>query len=182
MSHLLQPHPDALSPAVTAIQVEAVRTGPFSLALDYVVSGAIETLLLPPPVVPARGGELWKHTCFEAFVRGGGEAYYELNFSPSELWAAYRFDAYRSAMREPTMVPPRIVRSANPISFELAVTLDLSHFGDLPADAPWRIGLSAVIEQKDGRVGYWALAHSPGKPDFHHDHCFALELPVVGDA
>ncbi|HKT16376.1 MAG TPA: DOMON-like domain-containing protein [Allosphingosinicella sp.] len=182
MPHLLQPHPSTPSRAVTGIEVEAVRTAPSSLTLDYVISGAIEELLLPAPVVPARGGELWKHSCLEVFVRGAGEAYYELNFSPSELWAAYHFDGYRSAMREPVMVPPRIVRSANPISFELAVTLDLSHFDDLPADEPWRIGLSAVIEQKDGQISYWALAHPAGKPDFHHDHCFALELPAVGGA
>jgi hypothetical protein len=80
------------------------------------------------------------------------------------------------------MIPPRIIRSANPISFELSVALDLSHFTDLPADAAWRVGLSAVIEAKDGSFGYWALAHPPGRPDFHHDDCFALELPAVSGA
>ena len=39
------------------------------------------------------------------------------------------------------------------------------------------MGLSAVIEEKDGTVSWWALAHPEGPPDFHHDACFALELP-----
>ena len=39
-----------------------------------------------------------------------------------------------------------------------------------------RIGLSAVIEEANGRISYWALAHPPGKPDFHHADCFALEF------
>ena len=48
--------------------------------------------------------------------------------------------------------------------------------------APWRIGLSAVIEERHGRKSYWALAHPPGKPDFHHDDCFAIELPAPSAA
>jgi hypothetical protein len=50
---------------------------------------------------------------------------------------------------------------------------------DLPSDAPWLLGLSAVIEEMNGRLSYWALAHPPGKPDFHHADCFALELPAA---
>ena len=45
------------------------------------------------------------------------------------------------------------------------------------ANASWRLGLSAVIEDTSGGKSYWALAHPPGKPDFHHADCFALELP-----
>jgi hypothetical protein len=48
---------------------------------------------------------------------------------------------------------------------------------ELPADAIWHVGLSAVIEETNGRKSYWALCHPPGKPDFHHPDCFALELP-----
>jgi len=38
------------------------------------------------------------------------------------------------------------------------------------------IGISAVIEELNGTKSYWALAHSPGKPDFHHPACFAGQL------
>jgi len=41
-------------------------------------------------------------------------------------------------------------------------------------------GLSAVIEDISGGTSYWALAHPPGKPDFHHADGFALEFsPAV---
>jgi hypothetical protein len=40
------------------------------------------------------------------------------------------------------------------------------------------IGLTAVLEQTDGTKSYWALAHPPGKPDFHDPACFALEFPT----
>jgi hypothetical protein len=40
----------------------------------------------------------------------------------------------------------------------------------------WRLGLSAIIEEASGQRSYWALAHPPGKPDFHHPDSFALEV------
>jgi hypothetical protein len=40
-----------------------------------------------------------------------------------------------------------------------------------------RVGLAAVVEETSGHRSYWALAHPPGKPDFHHADCFTLEVP-----
>ncbi|HZF44227.1 MAG TPA: hypothetical protein VEZ48_12550 [Sphingomonadaceae bacterium] len=54
------------------------------------------------------------------------------------------------------------------------IDLDLS---DVPR-LPLRLALSAVIEESAGRKSYWALAHPPGAPDFHHPACFAAELPA----
>jgi hypothetical protein len=43
------------------------------------------------------------------------------------------------------------------------------------------LALSAVVEERNGALSYWALRHSPGKPDFHHPEAFALELaPPAG--
>ena len=36
------------------------------------------------------------------------------------------------------------------------------------------VGFSAILEEEDGTISYWALAHAPGRPDFHHPDCFAL--------
>ena len=48
----------------------------------------------------------------------------------------------------------------------------------VPADTNWELGLSAVLEEKDGTKSYWALAHpNPEKPDFHDPGCFAAHLP-----
>ncbi len=39
-----------------------------------------------------------------------------------------------------------------------------------------RLGVAVVIEETSGSMSYWALAHPPGKPDFHHADCYAYEL------
>ena len=128
---------------------------------------------LPPVVAAERADELWRHTCFEAFVRPStGPAYYEFNFSPSTQWAAYQFSSYRSGMRVATEIAaPRIeVRStAEFYTFQASLALD-------GLSSPLHLGLSAVLEETNGRKSYWALAHPPGKADFHHADCFALEL------
>src|SRR6202008_5007065 len=96
-------------------------------------------------------------------------AYYELNFAPSTRWAVYRFTGYRSGMRIANEVDtPRLEVQTADAKFGLQASLELDHLADLPGDAPWQIGLSAVIEETSGRKSYWALAHPPGKADFHH--------------
>jgi hypothetical protein len=64
-------------------------------------------------------------------------------------------------------------------TFELKMFLELGRLADLRADARWRLGLSAVIEDMAGGKSYWALAHPPGKADFHHADSFARELPPM---
>jgi hypothetical protein len=176
MRQTLIQHPDSRCSAVASLAVEIAHPrGGGSLALSYVVAGKIGDLRLPAPVGAKRADELWRHTCFEAFVRNfPGEAYYEFNFSPSTQWAGYRFDGYRSGMRVATEIrTPRIEIRAAPERYVLRAELGLP---GLPRDGEWRLGLSAVIEEKNGNKSYWALAHPPGKPDFHHADCFKLNL------
>src|SRR5215831_2753419 len=97
MRQALKLHPDSLCFAAIRIEVEVARLSAGSLLLCYFVTGRINDLRMPPVVPAARADELWRHTCFEAFVRtSSGEAYYEFNFAPSTQWAAYRFSGYRS--------------------------------------------------------------------------------------
>jgi hypothetical protein len=134
-------------------------------------------LSIPPVTAPMRTDDLWRHTCFEAFVRASpSAAYYEFNFAPSTQWAAYRFGGYRSGMRvADEIATPRFEVQSSGEGFELQVSLELG----LPSDTAWRLGLAAVIEETNGRKSYWALTHPPGKVDFHHSDCFARELPAV---
>lgn len=177
MHHALALHPDSLFDAAAGIDVDVARPRGGTLVLRYLVSGRTRDLVLPPAAAPARTDGLWRHTCFEAFVRVPPDAaYYEFNFAPSTQWAAYRFDGYRSGMRVANGIgAPHIEVRSNGGRYELQASLEL----DLPGDTPWRLGLSAVIEEKSGRLSYWALAHPSGKPDFHHPDCFALELPAA---
>jgi hypothetical protein len=173
MRHTLRRHPDSLCVAATRIDVEIGRPRPGSLVLSYIVSGKISELRMPPIVAAARADELWRHTCFEAFVRpAAGPEYYEFNLSPSTRWAAYGFSGYRRGMRVATEIgAPRIEVRSSAASYSLQAALELDRLSP-----PWRLGLSAVLEETNGRKSYWALAHPPGKADFHHADCFALEL------
>jgi hypothetical protein len=184
MSFRLIPHPDTPCAAVASIAAGASRSGMGLLALRYGVTGALGELHLPPPAASRRVDELWRRTCFEAFVKAGeGEAYLEFNFAPSTEWAAYRFDRYREGMRAAGEIgQPRIEVETAADRFELRVELDLSALPSWPIDAPWRLGLSAVIEAADGARSYWALAHPPGQADFHHPSGFAIELPWTESA
>jgi hypothetical protein len=175
MRQSLRLHPDSLCLAAARIEVDVARPRVGSLVLSYVVTGKISDLRLPPATAAARADELWRHTCFEAFVRPSpGEVYHEFNFAPSTQWAAYRFDSYRSGMRVVAEIgAPRIDVQLSPERYTLRAALDLSR---LPRAAPWRLGLAAVTEETTGRKSYWALAHPPGQPDFHHSDCFALEV------
>ena len=167
--------------AATRIEVEIARPRPSNLVLHYFVTGKISDLRMPPEAAPTRAHELWQHTCFEAFVRASrSTAYYEFNFAPSMQWAAYRFSAYRHKMSVANEVSaPRIeVRSSGEF-YELQASLELDGLSSLPSDAVWRLGLSVVIEETSGRKSFWALAHPPGKADFHHSDCFAYELPAA---
>jgi hypothetical protein len=179
MRQALRLHPDSLCYAVTHIEVDVARPHAGSLLLTYVVSGKIDDLRMPPVVTATRTDELWRHTCFEAFVgTSASAAYHEFNLAPSTQWAAYRFSGYRSGMHVATEIAaPRIDVQSSPACYTLQAALELDWLSDLPGDARWRLGLSAVIEETSGRRSYWALAHPPGKADFHHSDCFAHELP-----
>jgi hypothetical protein len=172
--HTLKLHSDSRSAAARAIAVEVERRESGRLALRYVLTGAIDAIAWPPVAAPSRADELWRHTCFEAFVGAeGARVYREFNFAPSRQWAAYRFDDYRAGMRDAAVGAPTIETRSSGGRFELDVSVAL----DLVEGTIWLLGLSAVVEEKDGAKSWWALAHPPGKPDFHHRDCFAVRVP-----
>ena len=182
MRHPLSLHQDSRCFAATHIDVEIRRPHVDGLALSYLVTGKIDELRIPPVTATARSDELWRHTCFEAFIRASsGGAYYEFNFAPSTHWAAYRFSGYRSGMRVADEISaPPIAVQASADCYTLQVSLELDRLFDLSRKTSWRLGLSAVIEDTIGRKSYWALAHPAGQPDFHHPDCFAHEFsPAV---
>ncbi len=152
----------------------ATRPEKDTLALRYKVKGEVDGIAFPrgEGSIPSRADGLWRHTCFEAFLRPSrGLGYYEFNFATTMEWAAYRFEGTRSGM---TM--------ANEVGISLfGLAKDRTGFSvrtgvtGLPKGR-WRLGLAAVIETAEG-LSYWALKYPPGKPDFHHSDCFVLELP-----
>lgn len=178
VSARLIPHPSSAGDAVSRIEVEAWRSGR-TVGLRYLAFGDIDRVRLPPAEPSERTDGLWKRTCFEAFIRAeGGEAYHELNLSPSTRWAAYVFDGYRAGMVEVEINPPRIAVRRDRDRFELTASIDLARLSAPPVDGDWRLGLSAVIEDDRGGLSWWALNHPSLQPDFHHPGSHGLSLPV----
>jgi hypothetical protein len=175
MRYMLKCHPDSPCAAVTHIDVDVARPRAGGLLLSYTVAGKIGDLILPAPAPPARTDELWRRTCFEAFIGTAlDRGYFEFNFAPSTQWAAFRFDGYRSGMRVAAEIgAPKIQVESMPVRYTLQAALEA---GELSSASRWQLGLSAVIEESNGRKSYWALTHPPGKPDFHHPDCFVGEL------
>lgn len=168
-------HPDWNCTAIDAVTCDVARPAANRLVLDYRVSGRIKALRVPAPASPLRTDDLWRHTCFEAFVQDGDAGYREYNFSPSTQWAAYRFTAYRDGMTPEPVATPQIVVAAEARSLRITAAFDIS-----PGAA--RAGLAAVIEDGAGWKSYWALRHPAGKADFHHADGFALTLPPPGQS
>jgi len=179
--HTLRPHP--ASPATAAIGlVAAVAVKRGRLELLYELDADLATLLIPAAAAATarRTDELWRHTCFEAFLAPPSKTQYlEYNFSPSGAWAAYRFEDYRQGMAPLEWGAPPAVdcRVANR-GLELRAVLDLGWL-----DLVWpeglgalRLGLTAVIEDGAGGLSYWALAHASEKPDFHRAESFVAAL------
>ena len=173
MHRALQPHPNAAGTAVSGIDVQVSRVKN-SLSVRYSIRGFLDRVRIPEFAAPHRADELWEHTCCELFVADGtGPAYREFNFSPSGSWGAYIFDRYREqAAVEYSGAEPRVAvrRHSGALDLEASVTMDP---GPHP---PLKLAVSAVIEETDGTLSYWALKHSGDKPDFHHPASFAIEL------
>ena len=178
MRHALTRHPSSASPA-SAIDAEITRT-PESIALRFTVTGDIGQLALPELANPTRADELWKHSCFEAFIMpesGGG--YSEFNLSPTGQWAAYHFKSHRSGMANiAEATDPGVGTRAFGDRFDLSATFDLRRLPNL--EGAWKVGLSVILEDVAGVRSYWAVKHPENKLDFHHLDCFALRLPPAG--
>jgi len=141
----------------------------------YILEGNLGRLRIAQPREPRRAGKLWEHTCCEIFIgRKDLPAYHEFNLAPSGEWAAYAFTGYRNGVPlADEELDPRIAvrRAAGQLEIEARIRLDR-----LGYDGSLAIGLSAVVEDENGALSYWALSHPPGKPDFHHREAFALQL------
>jgi hypothetical protein len=180
---VLHCHPATPCTVLESIESSIRRDHGNNLTVSYTLKGVVEQLRLPSDGPVRRADQLWRHTCFELFVRAKSDAeYYEFNFSPSGEWAAYRFRSYRDGGPfHADGLEPRIALRRHARTLELIVVVRLDALPHLQSDVCLTLGLSAVIEDLDGRLTYWALKHPPGKPDFHHRDAFALELARAGE-
>lgn len=172
-------HADTPCGAVAALGARIGQARDMSWEVAFTLVGRPGEIVVPAEAPRVHTDALWRTTCFELFIGCAGDSYAELNLSPSGAFAAYHFDHYRTGMRPIPLPAPQIDLRRG--SERLTLT---AHFPEdsLPWDFSGRIGIAAVIACTDGAISYWALAHPPGKPDFHHHDCFALSLPPLSGA
>ena len=171
-------HPSSSPATVRAIQVLVRRSSSAELQMTFRLDGDIPRIRIPSPGVSRIGTELWRHTCFEAFIALEGQpAYHEFNFAPSGEWCVYALSSYRNggAVADKTM-RPHIAPRSDHSRLELDAIVRLDALSAIHPRAILRVGLSAVIEASDGTLSYWALRHPADKPDFHNADGFTLLL------
>jgi hypothetical protein len=170
--------PFAATPFIDGLRVRVWREA--RLRVRFEMEGDLERLRMPPtPPSQApqaiQGERLWEHTCFEVFMGcEADERYREFNVAPSRQWATYAFRRRREAeARDLSGIPViQVERTERNIALDLALPLE-----PMFANAPLRLGLSAVLEDTTGACSHWALRHPGDRPDFHHPDSFALRLP-----
>jgi hypothetical protein len=178
-THQLAAHPDTPPLNVSGVEARIIGADAHWLRVRWRIEQAMD-LVVPPFAGKGRADELWQTTCFELFLKPlGGEAYCELNLSPSERWNAYDFDGYREGMRERPFPhePECTMRQGSSFAiFDAAIPI-----AGLP-EVDCAMGLCAVIEEHGGVKSYWALVHPEDQPDFHAPACFAVALAAPGAA
>ncbi len=170
-------HPQTPSRWVRTVQARLSKADDGALAITYTLEGELSRLCLPAQCGPGRVDGLWQHTCFEAFILvKGAPVYHEFNFSPSGQWAAYAFKSYRDGAPLSPDPNPKIKSRILGNCLELDALIERSCLPPTTVETSFLFGLSAVIEEDDGVLSYWALRHPSTRPDFHHPDSFMMEL------
>lgn len=167
------------TPCAEGVEVAAsVALTELQLRVRYRLAGA-PLVALPAVTAPKRADGLWEHTCFELFVSvPGQQRYLEINAAPSNEWAMYGFSAYRERENTPELRRQiATVVEGSLCYLDLAVELG-PWLGDRPDSLD--VGPTAVIEERCGRLSYWALTHPGDVPDFHRPEPRVLSLAVEG--
>ena len=165
---MIKLHPYTQNPLSSSLRVSSSvssRSDENSVFVRFEIRGDIQNILWPSSPASGRHHELWKQTCFELFGSDSlapDSPYFEVNVSPTGAWNIYDFSSYRQGMTD------SLNQSVAEISFDLADDRALIEFRlSLEAALPKFLGLTCVIQSKNGDTQYWALQHSSPKADFH---------------
>lgn len=179
----LWPHPTTACPDVLALHARVSGASGGAWHLRFELAADLGTLRVPAAdETPGARDQLWRHTCFEAFVgQPDSSSYHEFNFSPAGHWAAWRFGAERVRHPDaPALPAPRLECNRTDRRLTLDAWLPASALPD--GNGECLLGLCAVVESANGRLSYWALAHPRAKPDFHDRRGWLARGPTTRDA
>jgi len=149
----------SFDPAFSHLTVKAWFTQePTLLSFSWEVRGPLDGIQWAP-CIPM--DELWKSTCFEAFVQAGStSSYYELNISPTLAWSISCFESYRTGKKPAGLTLTQVSVEKTEEAFLLTCGIPWS-LGPVT-----RMGLVAILEVA-GTLTYWAQEHEATQPDFH---------------
>lgn len=157
--------------------VLAARELHIHYTLHQTATEPISPVLWPSAKPTARRrDELWQSTCMELFISAPAmQRYWEYNFCPSGDWNIYQLNHYRGALQaEPNCRQPAMKSSLQTGEWELEVVTQLP---PLLNDQPVLIlAITAVVEQHNKQLSYWALHHGGREADFHRRDGFQLTL------
>ena len=145
-----------------------------SLNIIFTLIGPVENISFDKEQdTPKRTDNLWQRTCFEVFVKSDRSTnYWEYNLSPSLHWAVYGFEKYRDGKFDELSVTEIAIRTrSDKQAFELESTIPL------PVNLSGKnlkIGLSCVVQDKNGVIYYYALKHTQAQADFHDEDSFIV--------
>lgn len=166
--------------AVMGIEYVVWRDGG-RIGVEYDIHGMLSHLVIPEQCSGAtdkRRDDLWRHTCFELFVKEADEkkrGYLECNFTPSGNWNVYSFGSHRKEMADADIVTsPAITTTTMKKMYSLRAEVDLT--GLVSESSVIDIGVSCLVENRNGKLGYWALSHPKETPDFHDPRSFLIRL------
>ena len=146
------------------------------LKIDYKLLGTSQTIIPTVANQPIRQFDLWEHTCFEFFLGiKNTKKYWEFNLSPAGHWNVFRFPKYRHNIAEEMTfkeLPVRVLQYSDELQLNLEIDLDLI----ITAKQSLEVGITAVIEDTQGKISYWALTHLKNEADFHDRDSFILDL------
>ena len=146
------------------------------LEISYGLSGTAQIIVPVMASKPIRQFDLWEHTCFEFFLGIKSTAkYWEFNLSPAGHWNVFRFLKYRHEIAEEMAfqnLPMKVSRSDNELQLNLEINLDSIIAPEQSLD----IGITAVIEDRQKNLSYWALTHPKPEADFHNRDSFIINL------
>ncbi len=141
---------------------------------------ATPSLEVPDELGYARFNGLWQNTCFELFLGTTKQSdYREVNLSPTEAWNCYHFDDYR----QPDKMPPiqshdiqLLEIQAHPQKLHTVINVQglLTHYNCQLNDL--RLGISSVLQLKNGKTLFFALQHSGKQADFHRKQDWIAEF------
>ena len=175
MRQALKLHPDPLCFAATHIEVDVARPRAGSLMLCYFVTGKINDLAMPPVVAPCApmsfgGTPASRHSSAAPRVPA---------ITNSTLRPRPNGQPIGSAVTGAGCVlRPRSARPGLQCNRVPSATLCEPRWNWISCRACHAMRHVASrsfggYRRDEWPQSYWALAHPPGKPDFHHSDCFA---------